>query len=117
MTRKLINAAVLLVAIGSLGIVASATALSQGQRPRTPMANAYNEAGATQQPWLNVQARALRTTGLLGLIQPHRERFCGDGHDHHTEDCVLASVKKAANGHQFSTQTSIGSCWLKQWLF
>ena len=50
MIMKFINAAVLLVAIASLGVAASVTAQSQGQRSRTPMANAYNEAGATQQP-------------------------------------------------------------------
>jgi len=51
MIKRFINAAVLLVAIGSLGVVAGVTAQGQGQRSRTPRpTNAFNEIRATQQP-------------------------------------------------------------------
>src|SRR6266542_966163 len=50
MIAKLINLAGLLVALGALGIVASVTAQTQGQASRTPTANSYKEAGATQPP-------------------------------------------------------------------
>src|SRR6266496_1695705 len=48
MIRRLINAAVLIVGLGALGVGLSAQ--TQGQKSRTSTANAYNEAGANQQP-------------------------------------------------------------------
>jgi hypothetical protein len=50
MIRKFINVAVLTIALGALGVAASVAAQSQGQKSRTPLANAYKEAAATQQP-------------------------------------------------------------------
>jgi len=50
MIRKLINTVLVAVMIGALGIVASVTAQSAGPRSRTAMVNAFNEAGAIQQP-------------------------------------------------------------------
>lgn len=50
MIRKLINVAVLIVILGALGIVASVTAQTQGQKTRTPMTKTFKEAGAAQQP-------------------------------------------------------------------
>jgi outer membrane protein assembly factor BamE (lipoprotein component of BamABCDE complex) len=50
MTRKLINLALLIVAIAALGIMASVAAQAQGQKARTPMANALKAGNAKPQP-------------------------------------------------------------------
>src|SRR5712691_8670977 len=50
MIRKLINATLLIALLGALGIAVSIPAQTQGQKSRTPTANAFKESGAVQQP-------------------------------------------------------------------
>ncbi len=50
MIRKLYKAMLLIVMLGTLGTVMSVTAQTPGHKSRTPIANAFKEPGATQQP-------------------------------------------------------------------
>lgn len=59
MTRKLINAALLLVIFGVLGLGVSVAGQAQGQKSRTPMANSLKQAEATNQP-LYTEYRGVR---------------------------------------------------------
>ena len=50
MIRNLIKAILLIVLLGALVTVTSVAAQAQGQKSRTPIANAFKGPGATQQP-------------------------------------------------------------------